>query len=256
MLPVLQKEAIAVIRDITERSELISSLRESEEKYRVTFESTGTAMIILGLDGTILDANQEIQKLSGYSREEVVGKRKYLEFVHPEDREQIKRYSLRLLKGELKGPVRYEARIVRRDGRVLNTIIVVGVLSGMDRSVASLVDITDKKTYELELEARAAQLRDFLDIAAHELRHPATLIEGYAATLEKYGMEMSREDLASSLAGIVKGVEKLTGVVNDLLDVSRIERGFMSLERGRHSLLPLVARRRRGDVGEGRRQEH
>jgi len=53
-------------------------------------------------------------------------------------------------------------------------------------------------------------------------------------------MEMSREDLASSLAGIMKGVEKLTGVVNDLLDVSRIERGFMSLERGRHSLLPLV----------------
>lgn len=240
LLPALEDEVIAVIRDITERSELISSLQESEEKYRVTFESTGSAMVLLGVDGTILDANQEIGKLLGYSRDEVVGRKKYMDFVHPEDREQIKRYSLRLLKGELRGPVRYEARTVRRDGRILNTIIVVSVLPGIGNSVASIVDITDKKTYELELEARAAQLRDFLDIAAHELRHPATLIEGYAATLEKYGKEMSREDLESSLAGIVKGADKLAGVVNDLLDVSRIERGFMSLERGRHALLPLV----------------
>jgi PAS domain S-box-containing protein len=240
LLPLLENEVIAVVQDITERSELILSLQENEENYRVTFESTGSAMIIIGVDGTIIDANQEIQKLLGYSREEVLGKRKYMEFVHPEDREHMKRYSMRLLKGELKGPVRYEARIMRQDGRVLNAIIVVSVLPGMGRSVASIMDITDKKTYELELEARAAQLRDFLDIAAHELRHPATLIEGYAATLDKYGMEMSRDDLASSLAGIVKGVEKLTGVVDDLLDVSRIERGFMSLQRGRHALEPLL----------------
>ncbi|MEW6554207.1 MAG: PAS domain S-box protein [Actinomycetota bacterium] len=240
MLPALEDQVIAVVRDITEHDELVSSLRESEEKYRVTFESTGSAMVILGIDGTILDANQEIGKLLGYSREEVVGKRKYLEFVHPEDRGFIKRYSLRLLKGELKGPVRYEARTVRRDGRILNTIIVVSTLPGMDSSVASIMDITEKKTYELELEARAAQLRDFLDIAAHELRHPATLIEGYADTLQRYGMGMTREDLATSLAGIVKGANKLTGVVEDLLDVSRIERGFMSLERSGHALEPLV----------------
>lgn len=227
-------------RDITERSALVSSLLESEENYRVTFESTGSAMVVLGLDGTILDANQEMQRLLGYAREDVVGKKKYMEFVHPEDREEVKRYSLRLLKGELKGPVRYEARTVRRDGRVLNTIINVSVLPGMDKSVASLVDITEKKDYELELEARAAQLRDFLDIAAHELRHPATLIKGFAMTLADFGGEMSHKEINDSLSAIVRGVEKLTSVVDDLLDVSRIERGFMSLERGEHDLPPLL----------------
>ncbi|MDD3719050.1 MAG: PAS domain S-box protein [Actinomycetota bacterium] len=240
MLPVLEKEVITVVRDVTERAALISSLLESEENYRVTFESTGSAMVVLGLDGTILDTNQEIQKLLGYSREEVVGRKKYMEFVHPEDRENVKRYSLRLLKGELKGPARYEARTVRRDGRVLNTIINVSVLPGMGKSVASLVDITEKKNYELELEARAAQLRDFLDIAAHELRHPATLIEGYAMTLADFGGEMSPDELTRALSAIVRSVDKLTGVVDDLLDVSRIERGFMSLERGEHDVLPLL----------------
>ncbi len=240
ILPVLKDQVIAVIRDITERSQLISSLLDSEENYRVTFESTGSAMVIIGPDGTILDGNQEIQKLLGYSRDEVVGKKKYMEFVYPEDRGLFRRYSLRLLKGELKGPARYEARVVRGDGRVLNAIITVSVLPGMGKSVASVVDITDKKDYELELEARAAQLRDFLDIAAHELRHPATLIKGYADTLVKYGLEMSREDLENSLAAMVRGVEKLTGVVDDLLDASRIERGFLSLDRGIYAVLPLV----------------
>lgn len=223
-----------------ERAVLVSSLRESEENYRVTFESTGSAMVVLARDGTILDANQEIRKLLGYSREEVVGRKRYMEFVHPEDRELVRRFSLRLLSGEATGPVRYEARTVRRDGRVINTIINVSVMPGMEKSVASLMDITEKKDYELELEARAAQMRDFLDIAAHELRHPATLIEGYATTLAKYGMEMDEETRAGSLAAIIRSAEKLVRVVDDLLDVSRIERGLMSLERGEHAVLPLV----------------
>jgi PAS domain S-box-containing protein len=239
-MPAFEDEVIAVIRDITERADLLSSLRESEENYRVTFESTGTAMVVLGLDGTIVDANREIEKLLGYDRNEVMGRRNYMEFVYPEDREAVRRYSLRLLKGEIAGPARYEARTVHRDGRVINTIINVSVLPGMGKSVASLVDITDKKSYEIELEARAAQLRDFLDIAAHELRHPATIIKGYAAAMANYGKDMAQEDLESSLEAITRGVDKLTGVVEDLLDVSRIERGFMSLERSEQALLPLV----------------
>jgi len=223
-----------------QRAMLVSSLQESEEDYRITFESTGTAMVIIGMDGTIIDANEEIQKLLGYKRDEVVGKRKYMEFVHPEDRELVKRQSLLLLNGEIRGPARYEARTVRRDGRVLNTIIHVSVLPGIGKSVASIVDISDKKSYELELEARAAQLRDFLDIAAHELRHPATLMQGYAVTLEEYGEEMNKEELVGSLEAIVRGAAKLTSVVNDLLDVSRIERGPLSLDKREEKLATLV----------------
>jgi len=243
-LPKHARDALEIlssqIGQAIEHAILVSSLQESEENYRITFESTGTAMVIIGVDGTIIDANQEIQKLLGYKRDDVVDKKKYMEFVHPEDREMIKRYSLLLLKGETPGPVRYEARTVRRDGRVLNTIINVSVLPGMGKSVASIVDITDKKSYELELEMRAAQLRDFLDIAAHELRHPATLMQGYAVTLEEYGEEMKGEELTSSLAAIVRGAEKLTSVVNDLLDVSRIERGPLSLEKREEELAPLI----------------
>lgn len=238
-------EAIAVtniVNDITSNKMAEQALIESEEIYRVTFESTGTAMIIIGLDGTILDGNHEVQKLLGYSGEEVFGKRKYMEFVHPDDLRIAKRHSIELFKGNLSGPVHYEARTVRGDGRVIDTLIHVSMLPGMDKSVASIIDITEKKEYERELVDRAEQLKDFLDVAAHELRHPATLVKGFAATLEKFGTEMSREDVMLSLEAIEKGSDQLTNVVNDLLDISRIERGPLALLKTQQDLRQIVYR--------------
>ena len=231
IVPSLAEEVVAVIRNITERKRADEALKRSEENYRVTFESTGTAMIIIGLDGTILDANRESERLMGYTREEVVGKKKYMEFIHPEDLEMAKRHSLQLLRGEVQGPIEYEARTVRGDGSVIDTLVHVSMLPGISKSVASLLDITEKKLYEKELENRAEQLRDFLDVAAHELRHPATLLKGYAMTLQEYGGDLSAPDIGNSLGAIMRGVDKLTSVVEDLLDVSRIERGSFSLAR-------------------------
>ncbi len=238
-------EAIAVtnvVNDVTDYRTAEQALKESEENYRVTFESTGTAMVLIGPDGTILGANQEVEKLLGYGREEVVGKRKYMEFVYPDDLKAVTTYSRHLLSGEVIGPVRYEARTVRRDGRVLDTLIHVSFLPGINKSVASLLDITEVKRYERELEARAEQLRDFFDIAAHELRHPATLLEGYAETLEIYGEEMSRKELLDSMSAIKRATGQLINVVDDLLDISRIESGLLSLSGEALELMPLVHR--------------
>ncbi|RJP30599.1 MAG: PAS domain S-box protein [Actinobacteria bacterium] len=229
-----------IVSDITASRAAEQALRESEEHYRITFESTGTAMVLIGLDGTIVDANQEVEKLLGYNREDVVGKMKYMEFVHPDDLRSVTAYSRHLLSGELTGPVQYEARTIRRDGRVLDTLIHVSVLPGIDKSVASLLDITEKKRYERELEVRAEQLRDFLDVTAHELRHPVTLLEGYAETLGRYGMEMGREEMLKSLAAIGRATSQVTNVVEDLLDISRIERGLMSTAGRSQELRPLV----------------
>lgn len=236
------KALVDQVGEAVSRSLLISALRSREEIYRVTFESTGTAMIIIGLDGTILDGNQEVQKLAGYTREEVAGKRKYMEFIHPDDLWVATQNSLRLLSGEISGPVQYEARVFHGDGRILDTIIHVSVLPGMGKSVASIIDITEKREYERELEKRAEQLRDFLDVAAHELRHPATLIKGYALTLKEYGSRMGEEERLGALEAIARSVDQLTDVVEDLLDLSRIERGALVLERERRELLPLVYR--------------
>jgi signal transduction histidine kinase len=73
-------------------------------------------------------------------------------------------------------------------------------------------------------------MRDFLDIAAHELRHPATLLKGYAVTLREYGDRMDEEARSDALRAIEKGADRLVGVVEELLEAARVERNRLRLE--------------------------
>jgi two-component system sensor histidine kinase KdpD len=108
--------------------------------------------------------------------------------------------------------------------------------------VVSIIDISDKKAYEQELMNRAEQMRNFLDIAAHELRHPATLMKGYAMTLEARGQETEEVVWHESLQAIEKGADRLVDVVEELLDVSRIERDSFPVLKEEVEIEPLVRR--------------
>ncbi|MBC7248367.1 MAG: PAS domain S-box protein [Actinobacteria bacterium] len=231
-----------IARDVTERRLVEQALRESAERYRVTFEATGTAMFHVLRDATISDVNLEAERIFGYTREEMVGKMRYMELLVPEEVERVKDYSRKLLHGEIEGPIRYEIVARHRSGRPIPAIITVSMLPGIGESVISLLDISDKRAYENELERRAEQMRDFLDIAAHELRHPATLLKGYAMTLEKHGEEMDAADREEALRAIQRGSDRLVGIVEELLEVSRIERGRVVLEKKEAALAPLVER--------------
>ena len=93
-----------------------------------------------------------------------------------------------------------------------------------------------------ELSVREEQLKDFLDVAAHELRHPATLMKGYAKVLEEYGKELDEKTRKEALAAIDLGVDRLMLVVEELLDASRIERGGLWLSREQVEVKPLIKR--------------
>ncbi|MFP3975972.1 MAG: PAS domain S-box protein [Dehalococcoidia bacterium] len=73
-------------------NERIKRVKESETKYRATFENTGTAMAILDNDMTLSLVNREFETLYGYSKEEIEGKMKFSDFIVPEDLESIKAY--------------------------------------------------------------------------------------------------------------------------------------------------------------------
>ena len=81
-------------------------------------------------------------------------------------------------------------------------------------------------------------LRDFIDVAAHELRHPITVMKGYAVTLLEQGDRLSGRERAETLAAIDHGADRLNALLTKLLDTSRIERGKLTLSRKR---LPLAA---------------
>lgn len=142
--------AIESIRDISEYRRVESALRESENTYRAIFENTGSATIMIEEDTTISLANSQWVKLSEYSREEQEGKMSWTQFVVPEDLEMMVAYHKRRRVDPSDAPWQYEFRFKSRTGKIYNIVVHVVMIPGTRRSIASLVDITDRKRAEEE----------------------------------------------------------------------------------------------------------
>ena len=81
-----------MFRDITDKKEAERKLKESEKRYRTTFEHTGTVMMLIEKDTTISLVNRKFEELSGYRKEEIERKMSWTQFVHPDDLERLKKY--------------------------------------------------------------------------------------------------------------------------------------------------------------------
>ena len=148
------KKSLASMIDITERKKMESSLKESENLYRGIFENTGTASIIIEEDKIISLANAEWVNLSGYSKEENEGKKKWTEFVVKEDLERMQNYHQTRRTQENGAPKKYEFRYIRKNGEIRDMVNTVGMIPGSKKSIASLMDITERKRAEKELKFR------------------------------------------------------------------------------------------------------
>ncbi len=134
------------------RRQAEDALAESEGRYRSVFENTGAATVIIEADATISMTNAEFDKLCGYSKEEVEGKKSWTEFVVEEDLERMKKYHAQRRKKGGKPPTEYEFRFVDKEGNIKNILLNIGLLPRAKRSVASLMDITSRKRAEERIE--------------------------------------------------------------------------------------------------------
>ena len=153
--------AIEMVEDTTEHFQMQERLRDSELRYRTIFETTGNATQIVEADSTISLVNTEFEKLSGYAKEEIEGKKSWMEFVAEEDLEMMRTYhQLRRTDAEA-APRRYECRIENKAGQTRDVFATVAMLPGTSQSVVSLMDITERKKAQMVLQASEKQLRNF-----------------------------------------------------------------------------------------------
>lgn len=140
-----------IVRDVTASVRAEESLRNSEEKYRTIFENTGTAVAIFENDGTITLASSSFEGLTGYRTDEVVNRKKWMEFVVEEDVDwMLQQHKLRRLDRE-SAEKEYEFRLKTRSGEIRYVQIHVDIIPGTKSSIASMIDVTERKLAENRL---------------------------------------------------------------------------------------------------------
>jgi PAS domain S-box-containing protein len=227
-----------------------SALAAANAKFRTFFEQGCFLSCVLGLDGTVLEANNAGLEACGYTRDEVIG-RKFWECAWwrgmSGSMQAIEAGFAQALAG---ATFRFEAACSLADGRqTLVELVLSPVRSeqGAALSVAALaVDITERKHNEERLRALAEELRnedrlkgEFLATLSHELRNVLAPMQNGLAILERVGPGTLHAQRAQALMGRQLG--QMRGLVDDLLDVSRVNAGKIRLEKERLDLRDLLA---------------
>lgn len=226
--------------DITERRMTEEYLRQSKEQLRLILQSTGDGIYGVNLKGNCTFVNKAAARMLGYKPSEMFGKNMHtlIHFARSDGTEIPASECSLLAAFRLGRGIHIENEVLWRKDKTsfpaetsLFPIRSAGEITG---AVVTFSDITARK----ELEERKDE---FISIASHELKTPVTALKMYIQFLEK---KISRtkglEDTAHSLEKMEQQVERLTDLVNDLLNLSRIQAGKLAFRYDYFDLFAVV----------------
>jgi len=227
--------------ELIERQQLVLSLRESEARFRLLFEASPDAIFLIDpsdphVSWPIVDCNEVACNMNGYTREELIGQSVDLINIKPGDSAERQEY-LDFLHHH--GALHRDGSHRHKDGHVFPIEVSSSLIRFADRELVLGIDrdITERKQNELQLQkakdgAEASQLvaeeanrakSEFLSRMSHELRTPMNAILGFAQLLEMSRKEPLTSSQNERVLQIVKGGQHLLDLINEILDISRIE---------------------------------
>jgi two-component system CheB/CheR fusion protein len=214
----------------------ITSLKEGEERFRMLIQNAFDIITIYDSEGTITYESPAIEAILGYTVKERLGKNIFSDpIAHPEDR-KIKQG---MLKNALEHPeenVRAEFRLRHKDGSY-RTIDAICRNMIDDRRINGIIanyrDITERKLLEIQKD-------QFIGIVSHELKTPVTSIKAYSQILEDEFLQAGDKKSAALLSKLDGQVDKLSRLIIDLLDFTRIEGGKLKLREESYDINKLA----------------
>jgi PAS domain S-box-containing protein len=224
-----------MVEQVADREE---RLAKAEEYFRSLIENVSDLITIVDAAGVIRYESPMVQTLFGYAPEELIGHNVF-DFIHPDDLPHVQeQFAHTLGESPDNQPRAVELRLRHKDGswRIVESI-ARNLLHNpsVNGVIINTRDVTERKRIEaLQKEKEAAEEANraksqFLANMSHELRTPLNAIIGYSEMLEEEAKEIGQRALAEDLRRIYSSGKHLLGLINDILDLSKIEAGKMPL---------------------------
>lgn len=220
------KDGLSVFaKDITER-------KRAEEKYRTILKTAVDGFFIIDLNAKLLEVNDSYCQMSGYTREELLKMSVPDIDVMYSPEGVTKRIGIMIKQG----PDHFETRHRRKDGRIIDVEVSTNYLDiEQGQFFVFCHDITQKRKAEEE-HRKVVEYRELdrlktslLSTVSHELRTPLASIKGYSSLLLMYDRKLDKAQKRESLEAIDRSTDRLTELIEHLLDMSRLDAGMLRL---------------------------
>ncbi|AFY32032.1 PAS domain S-box protein [Calothrix sp. PCC 7507] len=241
---------ITVAIEASDRNAAQEALRHSEAQFRAIFERSPIGIGLTDMKARIVDTNPALSQMLGYSREELCNQR-LTDYISQEKGDlELYRQLASGIDVDIKQLVErhrleMERLFVRKDGGVVWTQLSVSIIpdsNGKPEFFLTMIeDITERKQTELKLRASQAAAEagsraksEFLATMSHELRTPLNAIMGLSQLLQQEMVGSLNEKQQEYISCVYSSGEHLLALINDILDLSKVEAGKEEL-----LLLPL-----------------
>ncbi|MEA3457268.1 MAG: PAS domain S-box protein, partial [Candidatus Thermoplasmatota archaeon] len=228
--------------DVSQQVEAEKSLKENEEKFRTFMETARDLMSITDKDGNFTDINKAMTRILGYSREEMIG----MHITQILTKESLENdFKPNWEKLITNGEIGIETMFATKSGsNICGELKAVAIYDDDKRYVGGRVvihDVTDRMKAEKEIMESQKKIKEqnvklkkldelksaFLNITSHELRTPMSSIKGYVQLLIRQSLGNISKEQEKALKVVLRNTDRLDHLIQDILDISRLESGTM-----------------------------
>ena len=230
--------------DVSARRRAEEALRESDARFKSLVRSNIIGIIMVHADGSIVETNNAFLKMTGYTRGELKSGGLRWDTATPPEHQQLDRRAIEQMR-DFGVCAPWEKQLLRKDGSRVSVLVGITMLKGMkDRSLCFVLDMTAQKQAEAELKA-AKEAADaasrakgaFLANMSHEIRTPMNAILGMTDLVLDTQLDAEQREY---LKIAQHSAESLLTLINEVLDISKIEAGKLELEDVEFDLRDLL----------------